>query len=79
MDIECLLKGTSCDWRPHYAGLKCEGKITVASASPCVRVDLACLWDVPFFPQCSIRDLLEGGWPFQMEEVLCHSRVSEFL
>ena len=79
MDIEFLLKGTSCDWQPHYAGLKCEGKITVTSASPCVRVDLACLWHVSFFPQCSIWDLLEGGWPFQMEEVLCHSRVSEFL
>lgn len=61
MEIEFLCKGTSCNWQLRYAGLRFEGKITVTSASPCVSADLACLQDVPFFPQWSMWDLLEGG------------------
>lgn len=61
MDTEFLCKGASCNWQLPYAGLRFEGRITVTSASPRVSAAVACLQDVPFFPQCSMWDLLEGG------------------
>lgn len=74
MNIEFLLKGTvivSLIIQNWYVRIKSQWLLPL-----CVLewICLACLWDVSFSLHCSIWDLLQGRWPFQVEETFLSFR-----